>query len=147
MPSIYHVAITGSDAGSGSAEAPLRTISRAAALAHPGDTVVVHKGEYREWVRPARGGLSDLRRITYEAAKGERVVIKGSERITGWTREEGTVWKAVLPNGLFDGFNPFAEEVGGDWLVPCCKRSAHASGRGLSQWAQPLRGFCPCRRA
>jgi hypothetical protein len=117
MP-VLHVATTGSDADDGSATSPLRTISRAATLAAPGDTVRVHEGEYREWVRPARGGLSDRRRITYEAAAGERVVIKGSERVTGWTRETGTVWVAHVPNALFGDVNPFAEEVAGDWLLP-----------------------------
>jgi hypothetical protein len=114
---VYHVATTGSDSADGSAGAPLRTISAAAAVVQAGDTVRVHGGEYREWVTPARGGLSDRRRITYEAAEGERVVIKGSERITEWIPEGGTVWRAVVPNALFGGFNPFAEEVAGDWLV------------------------------
>lgn len=114
---VYHVATTGSDSADGSASAPLRTINAAAALAQPGDTVRVHEGEYREWVTPARGGLSDRRRITYEAAEGERVAIVGSERITQWTPEVGTVWRAVVSNALFGGFNPFAEEVAGDWLV------------------------------
>ena len=114
---VYHVAITGSDSAEGSASSPLRTINAAAAVAQAGDTVRVHEGEYREWVTPARGGLSDQRRITYEAAEGERVVIKGSERISEWTREDGPVWRAVVPNALFGGFNPFAEEVAGDWLV------------------------------
>ena len=114
----YHVATTGSDDHDGSAASPLRTINRAAALARPGDTVQVHEGEYREWVTPARGGLSDQRRITYEAAPGERVVIKGSERITGWTPVTGTVWKVVIPQTLFGTFNPFAHEVEGDWLIP-----------------------------
>ena len=116
--SVYHVAVTGSDAADGSAATPLRTINRAAALARPGDTVRVHEGEYREWVRPARGGLGDRRRITYEAAAGERVVIKGSERVTTWEREDGDVWRAEIPNALFGDFNPFAHEVEGDWLVP-----------------------------
>ena len=114
---VFHVATTGSDCAEGSADDPLRTINAAAALAQPGDVVRVHEGEYREWVTPARGGLSDQRRITYEAAEGERVVIKGSERIADWTLEDGTVWRAVVPNALFGGFNPFAEEVAGDWLV------------------------------
>src|SRR4051794_39729555 len=114
---VYHVATTGSDSADGSASAPLRTINATAALAHPGDTVRVHEGEYREWVAPVRGGLSDGRRITFEAAEGERVVIKGSERISDWTPEDGTVWRAAVPNTLFAGFNPFAEEVAGDWLV------------------------------
>jgi hypothetical protein len=115
---VLHVAITGSDGADGSADTPLRTINAAAAMARPGDTVRVHEGEYREWVAPVRGGLSDQRRITYEAAAGERVVIKGSERITDWARQDGTVWRVVVPNSLFGGFNPFAEEVAGDWLVP-----------------------------
>ena len=76
---MLHVATAGSDTADGSEDSPFRTINRAAAVAQPGDTVVVHGGEYREWVAPRRGGLSDRRRITYEAAAGEHVVIKGSE--------------------------------------------------------------------
>ena len=114
---VHHVATTGSDTADGSATSPLRTINRAAALAMPGDTVRVHAGEYREWVRPARGGLSDRRRITYEAAPGERVVLKGSERVTDWVHHEGTVWRAEVPNALFGEVNPFAVEVDGDWLL------------------------------
>ncbi|MGY4644280.1 right-handed parallel beta-helix repeat-containing protein [Cellulomonas sp. URHB0016] len=117
MTPALHVATTGSDTADGSAEAPFRTINKAAALARPGDRVVVHAGEYREWVRPQRGGVSDRRRITYEAAPGEHVVIKGSEQVTGWVREDGTVWRVTLPNTLFGSFNPFAEELDGDWAL------------------------------
>jgi hypothetical protein len=112
-----HVATDGADTADGSEGRPLRTISRAAELAQPGDTVLVHGGEYREWVRPRRGGLSDARRITYQAAPGEHVVIKGSERVTGWEREQGTVWRASVPNALFGDWNPYVQEVAGDWLV------------------------------
>ena len=117
MPAVLHVATAGSDSSEGSPDRPLRTIDRAAELAQPGDTVVVHEGVYREWVRPRRGGLSDRRRITYEAAPGEHVVITGSERVTGWEPVEGTVWTATVPNALFGSFNPFAEEIDGDWIV------------------------------
>lgn len=114
---MIHVATSGSDSADGSAERPFRTIGRAAEAAMPGDTVVVHGGEYREWVKPRRGGLSDTRRITYQAADGEHVVIKGSERVTDWEPDGGTVWRAAVPNALFGDFNPFAEELAGDWLV------------------------------
>ncbi|WP_435124339.1 right-handed parallel beta-helix repeat-containing protein [Micromonospora tulbaghiae] len=117
MTSVFHVATSGSDRADGSAERPFRTINRAAGVAQPGDTVLVHAGEYREWVKPRRGGLGDSRRITYEAAPGEHVVIKGSERVTGWEPLGGTVWRAVVDNSLFGSFNPFAEEVAGDWIV------------------------------
>ncbi len=117
MTSVLHVAVTSTDDADGSAERPFRTINLAAAAAQPGDTVVVHAGEYREWVKPQRGGRSDTRRITYEAAAGEHVVVKGSERITGWVPVAGSVWCATVPNALFGDFNPFAEEIAGDWIV------------------------------
>ena len=62
VPTELHVATTGADDGDGSADRPLRTINRAAALAVAGDTVVVHGGEYREWVQPQRGGGEQLSR-------------------------------------------------------------------------------------
>ena len=117
MTSVLHVATTGSDGGDGSADRPYRTISRAADVAQAGDTVLVHAGEYREWVKPRHGGLSDTRRVTYLAAAGEHVVIKGSERVAHWEPAGGSVWKATIPNWLFGSFNPFAEEIAGDWIV------------------------------
>jgi hypothetical protein len=117
MTSVFHVAKTGSDVADGSEATPFFTINRAAAVAKPGDTIVVHAGEYREWVKPQRGGLSDQRRITYQAAAGEHVVIKGSERVTGWMPVGGTVWRVSVSNSLFGSFNPYAEEIDGDWIV------------------------------
>src|SRR5699024_9013212 len=48
---------------------------------------------------------------------GEHVIIKGSERITKWELVEGSVWKITLPNSYFDDFNPYKEEVNGDWIL------------------------------
>jgi hypothetical protein len=124
MPAVLHVATTGSDSWEGSPDRPLRTISRAAELAQAGDTVLVHEGVYREWVQPRRGGLSGSRRITYEAASGEHVVVKGSEQVTGWELVDGSVWTVSVPNALFGSFNPYVEEVDGDWIVHPEKDSA-----------------------
>jgi hypothetical protein len=44
-------------------------------------------------------------------------VIKGSEQVTGWERVSGSVWTVAVPNSLFGSFNPFAEEIAGDWIV------------------------------
>ena len=43
----FHVAPDGADTYSGTPEAPLRTLQRAADLAWAGDTVLVHNGVYR----------------------------------------------------------------------------------------------------
>jgi pectin methylesterase-like acyl-CoA thioesterase len=112
----YHVAITGSDASPGTQAAPFRTIQRAADLAQPGDTVTVHAGVYRERVNPPRGGESDTKRIVYQAATGEQVVITGSEVVKKWEKVQDGVWKATIPNTFFGGFNPFAELIAGDWF-------------------------------
>lgn len=112
-----HVATSGDDTAAGTEAAPLRTIDQAAQRAMAGDTVVVHAGVYREWVKPRRGGLSDARRITYTAAEGEHVRITGSEPVTGWVDEGDGVWRATVPNALFGDWNPFVQEVTGDWIV------------------------------
>ncbi len=112
----FHVAIQGNDANRGTQEAPLRTIQHAADLAQPGDVITVHEGVYRERVNPPRGGLSDRKRIVYQAAPGDRVEIKGSEIITNWTKVRDNVWKATLPNSFFGGFNPYSDLIRGDWF-------------------------------
>ena len=103
MASQIHVAQTGNDRNPGTESAPLATISQAAAIARPGDTVVVHAGTYREWVKPRRGGTSEADRIVYCAADGERPVIKGSEVVDQWERTPEGVWKTVLPGRRFGG--------------------------------------------
>lgn len=122
---IFHVAKNGSDNNTGSKEHPFLTINAAAGAAKPSDTIVVHEGEYREWVNPKRGGLSNTRRITFKAADGEHVIIKGSERINKWENVEGGIWKATLPNSYFNGYNPYNEIVIGDWLLFPVGRNAH----------------------
>ena len=117
MKKAYHVAVTGDDFAQGTKEHPFRTISKAAQVAETGDRIIVHEGEYREWVKPEHSGYSNLSRITYEAAEGEKAVIKGSERIQSWEKVEGTVWKAVLPNTFFGDYNPYKETVSGDWMI------------------------------
>lgn len=113
-----HVATTGDDTADGTRERPLRTISAAAERAQPGDIVVVHEGLYREEISPPRGGLSDEQRITYQAAPGERVEIRGSEVIKGWTKVEGDVWQVTIPDTFFGAFNPYKDVIKGDWFNP-----------------------------
>lgn len=112
----YDVFPNGNDANDGSAARPLRTISAAAKLAQPGDVVMVHAGTYREQVDPPRGGESDQKRITYQAAPGEKVVITGSEPIEGWEKVGGDTWKVVIPSKLLGNFNPYVDRIRGDWF-------------------------------
>jgi alpha-N-arabinofuranosidase len=122
----YHVSISGNDSQEGTSTRPLRTISAAARLAQPGDVVTVHEGVYRERINPLRGGESDHKRIVYQAAAGEHVIIKGSEVIKDWQPLEHDTWKASIPNSFFGDFNPYSDLIDGDWFDP--KGRQHHTG-------------------
>lgn len=115
-----HVAKSGSDTAEGTAAAPLLTIGAAAALAQPGDAVIVHEGVYREWVNPPRGGTAAAP-ITYQAALGadgryEPVTISGAEVVADWRPHAGSAWVTTVPNTLFGEHHPYVERIGGDWF-------------------------------
>jgi|GEM_PF-2450653 len=111
----FHVAKTGQDSAAGDSAHPFLTIGRAAQAAQPGDTITVHAGVYRERVTPPRGGTAS-QPITYEAAAGESVTIKGSERITTWKQVSGGVYSVTLPDSFFGAFNPYTLTVSGEYL-------------------------------
>lgn len=122
-----------SDEGPGDQERPFRTIGKAAAVLQPGERVVIAGGVYRECVRPARGGAGPAQMISYEAAPGAKVYIRGSEILRdGW--EEATIppgpgrldngsaaevkiWRHALLGAMFpDAYNPFAlPSIMGSW--------------------------------
>jgi parallel beta-helix repeat protein len=97
------------DQKTGSYEWPFRTISRAAELAGPGDTVLVFSGIYRERVAPARGGLPGAP-VVYMASPGERVIIKGSEVWENTWKPFGdyeNIYESKLSLEAFGSYNPF----------------------------------------
>jgi hypothetical protein len=100
----YHVSQTGSDAADGTAAAPFRTLARAAAALHPGDTCIIHEGVYRETMVVQRSGEAD-RPIRIQAAPGARVRISATEPLhANWTKAAGGVYSARIdpaPTQLF----------------------------------------------
>jgi hypothetical protein len=132
------------DNGPGTSAKPFRTISKAAQVLQPGERVVIAAGTYRECVRPARGGSGADKMISYEAAPGAKVFIKGSEIAKDWTQDPAqafrrpggagrpggpnaaatatpppppvATWGYKLSGALFpDAYNPFAlASVAGD---------------------------------
>ena len=111
----YHVSLIGSDTNAGLQAAPFRTIQHAADLAQPGDVITVHEGVYRERINPPRGGESDAKRIVYQAAPGEKVVITGSEIVKLWEHVTNDAWQVKIPNSFFGKFNPYSDLIHGDW--------------------------------
>ena len=111
---LYYVNQAAPREGDGTKERPFRRISDAAALAQPGDEVLVFPGVYRENVSPLSGGTED-KRIVYRSVEPLGAVITGAEEVTGWTRWQGNVWTVRVNNGVFGSYNPYTTEAYGDW--------------------------------
>jgi alpha-N-arabinofuranosidase len=143
----YHVAKTGNDKSSGMLNAPFLTIQAAASMAQPGDTITVHEGIYRERINPPRGGTSDDKRIFYRAAKGEKVIIKGSEEVKGWKKVNHDTWMVKIPNAFFGEFNPYSDVISGDWFRSNNRThhtgSVYLNGHWLNEAAQIEEAFKP----
>ena len=72
----YYVATNGTDAASGTIDAPWRTLARAGTGLQAGDTVYVRGGTYSERFVPSNSGASG-NPIVYRAYPGELVIING----------------------------------------------------------------------
>ncbi len=135
-----HVSPSGSNRNKGTAESPFKTISKAALVALAGDSIIIHKGTYRERVSPANGGFTPQSRITYIAAPGERVELKGSDVVTGWQKFSDNVWSVVVPNTHFGEFNPYSTNLFGDWLhkgKERCLGEVYLDGKALLEEPRP----------
>ncbi len=123
-----------SDQNPGTEAQPFRTIQRAADIVRPGQCVLVAGGVYREWVRPRRGGTSRTRMISYQAAPGAEVTIRGSEVVKATWRQAKAgqhVWTVRLKAADFPHGNPFATPNIGERQFD------------IMPWAEGLRGTKP----
>lgn len=112
----YYVDVNAVQGGDGSSEKPFRKIQEAADKAVAGDEVIVAPGVYREAVSPVNGGREDAR-IVYRSEVERAAVITGAESVKDWKPCDGNVWKARIPNKVFDSYNPYTTLVYGDWFV------------------------------
>lgn len=111
----YYVDSQSPISGNGEKDHPFKTISQAAAIARPGDTVYVLPGIYREEVDPAFGGTAD-ERITYISVESKGAHITGAEEAKAWQPYQENVWKLEVPNSIFGAYNPYTVLVSGDWF-------------------------------
>ncbi len=143
----YFVDCKAAPGGDGSKALPFRTISGAAAIARPGDEVLVLPGIYREWVSPANAGTQEAR-ITYRSAEPRAAVITGAEPVTGWVPVQGHpgCWQARVPNSLFTGRNPYTTKVSGDWFnayFPAHLGEVYLNDRALYEVTDPEGVYAP----
>ncbi len=90
----YHVASGEALDATGSEADPFPSIQACADAAGPGDTCVVHGGVYRETVTPPTSGTADAP-LRFVVADGERAIVTGLDRATGWTDEGDGRWSTA----------------------------------------------------
>ena len=80
-----------SDENPGASAKPLRTIGKAASMVKKGDSIVIHKGVYREEVRLPEGKSHSP--VSIQAAREdgeyEEVIINGADIISDWESYQG----------------------------------------------------------
>ena len=118
---IRYVDCAAAHPGDGSQMHPYKTISQAAAVAQPGDEILVAPGVYREEVSPRWAGKKG-QSIVYRSAVPRGAVITGAEPAKGWQPYQEDTWLLTVPNSFFGAYNPYTTLVWGDWLnqgIPC----------------------------
>ncbi len=87
--SIFHVAqsANANDDNPGTADAPFLTLAKASEAAKSGDTVIIHKGIYRETLSPQNNGTATAP-IIFRAYEGDEVLISAAEEITAVPYQE-----------------------------------------------------------
>ena len=135
-----------SDDNAGNRDKPFLTINKAAQVVQPSEKVVVKTGVYRELVQPRLGGDGPEKMISYEAAPGANVILKGSrvfkpqwkESKKGDAAPSANVWMAALPNDYFGPYNPFLTENASKedidlmpWAAEWAGKLPYTLGRGL----------------
>lgn len=78
--------------GDGSAARPYTRIQTAVTAAQPGDTVWIRAGTYREEITVAKVATAAAP-LTIAGFPGERPLLLGSERATGWQPHAGATWR------------------------------------------------------
>ncbi|MFC1538464.1 right-handed parallel beta-helix repeat-containing protein [Candidatus Latescibacterota bacterium] len=127
-----------SDTNPGSPDAPFLTINRAAQVVNAGERVLIRSGVYREKVAPKNSGSGLDGMISYEAAPGARVIIKGSEILEDeWFRSRNPeqysekLWMITLDESLFPEESPFKIQ------------NASAEDIEIMPWAEQWSGRVP----
>lgn len=95
LPTTYYVSVQGKDENDGSSRFPWKTLQKAADTAGAGDTVIICEGIYRETVTIKNSGTKE-HPLIFKAHENHKVVINGTELLTGWAAHDGRIYKTEM---------------------------------------------------
>ena len=119
----FHVAPDGDDSAAGTLAAPFRTFERARSAvrsvkwAQTGDIVVLFRGGTyfvpRQVLLDHNDSGINGHQVVYRSYPGERPVFVGGLPVTGWEREDDSVYRTAVP-GLKEGLVPLTQLFEGE---------------------------------
>src|SRR5262249_55178463 len=128
----FYVSPAGSDSNSGSLTSPWKTITHAVLGTHPGDTIFLRAGTYREaeiWIRDIRGmGGSPGKFKTIQNYNGEQPVLQNTNGIwlsASWIRVQGLQFQGVgINSNTWDGSLPNNIQIVGNSFYGATRNAA-----------------------
>jgi Right handed beta helix region len=111
----FYIAPNGKDSNPGTAAAPFVTLAKArdavrkkVASGLTGNVLVlIHAGIYQQTETVTFGpedSGTDKFSITYAASAGEKVILSGGRKITGWKKGPSAIWTAEVPESKAGGW-------------------------------------------
>lgn len=98
----YYVSPSGKGGNPGTLALPFRSVAHGVRQLHPGDTLYLRQGVYREAIYIGRGG-SAAAPIVIRGFPKECAILAGSDLVAGpWRRERGNIWSAASVSATSD---------------------------------------------
>jgi hypothetical protein len=138
--SVFHVSPAGSDRDPGSSGKPFQTVGKAASILQPGDTCLVHSGNYHENIVLDNMKGTEAKPAVFKVLPGEKVVLDGTEPVPGpWARHKGNIYKTKVRKDTWQLFVDGTEMLSARWpnasLDPGADNYLWA-GRDSGAWAR-----------
>jgi len=96
----YVVSPSGNDNANGSLGTPFLSVTKAIAVAQPGDLIQLRAGTYRETIAPVRSGAA-TNPITIESYNGETAIISACDLVPGpWTAGTNNIYSSPVSGSL-----------------------------------------------
>lgn len=90
-----YVSNIGNDLNDGSVNSPYLTFDKAVSVMSPGDVCIIREGIYEQQLNVSKNGSAN-NFLTFKAADGENVEIKGTTSINGWQLHSGNIYKTTV---------------------------------------------------
>jgi len=132
----YYVSPSGNDSNNGTSQStPWRTIARVNQSAYsyqPGDQILFRRGGvYYGEIYPGTSGTAQAPIVFADYGAGALPIISGCKEVTAWTQHQGNIWKASVPQKVYQVYNQNIRMIPARYPNTGWMRNTQGSGTSL----------------